>query len=100
MGRRSNVVSRSHNKEDDVPISHVMKISPNGRVSIPADVRARWHADRVIVVDLGDRVVLRPMPADPVGELEGVYRGRGQASDLEKRRARSEDAASDRLRSR
>lgn len=83
-----------------MPTAHVMKVSANGQVSIPAEVRARWQADRVIVVDLGDRVVLRPLPADPVGALEGAYRGRGPATERARRQARAEDAATERRRSR
>lgn len=72
----------------------VMKVSRNGQVSIPADARARWNADRVVVVDLGDRVVIRPMPADAVGELVGKYR-RGPATDAARRRARSDEATAE-----
>jgi bifunctional DNA-binding transcriptional regulator/antitoxin component of YhaV-PrlF toxin-antitoxin module len=73
-----------------------MKVSSNGQVSIPAPARARWQADRVVVVDLGDRVVLRPLPADPVGALVGKYRGRGPTTDEVRRAARADDAARDR----
>lgn len=69
---------------------HVMTISRNGQVSIPAETRARWNTRRVIVVDLGDRVVLRPAAAAPVAELQGKYRRRGPSSDAmrqEERRA-------------
>lgn len=74
--------------------SYVMKVSRNGQVSIPADARARWNAERVVVVDLGDRVVLRPLPQDPVEELVGKYR-RGPATDAARRRARAGDAAAE-----
>lgn len=77
---------------DGVPTSYVMKVSRNGQVSIPADARARWNADLVVVVDLGDRVVMRPLPDDPVGEMVGKYR-RGPATDLARRRGRTEDVA-------
>ncbi len=78
--------------------THVMKVSSNGQVSIPAEARARWKADRVVVVDLGDRVVLRPLPAEPVAELKGKYRGRGPSSDRARRRAQADDAARERRR--
>jgi len=55
----------------------VMKVSTNGQVSIPARASARWNADQVVVVDLGDRVVLRPLPTDPVEDLRGKYTRRG-----------------------
>ena len=68
--------------------SYVMKVARNGQVSIPAETRARWTADRVAIVDLGDRVVLRPLPTDPVGDIRGKYRGRGTTT-----RAREQDRA-------
>ncbi len=72
--------------------SYVMKVSRSGQVSIPADARARWNADRVVVVDLGDRVVLRPLPRDAVRELVGKYE-RGPSTDTARRRARIEEAS-------
>jgi hypothetical protein len=36
-----------------------MNVWSTGQVSIPAEAHARWNAERVVVVDLGDRVVLR-----------------------------------------
>lgn len=56
--------------------SYVMKVSSNGQMSIPAEARSRWGSDRVVVVDLGDRIVVRPLPEDPVGTLRGKYKGR------------------------
>ncbi len=72
--------------------SHVMTVSRNGQVSIPSEARARWNTRRVIVVDLGDRVVMRPLPDQPVGDLEGKYRGRGPSSDGARRQARQDEA--------
>lgn len=71
---------------------YVMKVSSNGQVSIPAEARARWGADRMLVVDLGDRIVMRPMPDDPIGDLRGKYAGRGPSTDEARRQARLEDA--------
>ena len=61
--------------------SYILKVSSNGRVTIPAEARARWGADRMLVVDLGDRIVMRPMPDDPIGDLQGKYRGRGPGTE-------------------
>jgi len=58
-----------------------MKVSQNGQVSIPADTRSRWDSSRVVIVDLGDRIVIRPLPDDPVGSLRGKYSGIGPDSD-------------------
>jgi bifunctional DNA-binding transcriptional regulator/antitoxin component of YhaV-PrlF toxin-antitoxin module len=73
--------------------THVRTVSQNGQVSIPAATRARWNARRVIVVDLGDRVVMRPLGDDPVGELKGKYRGRGPSTGRARQQARADDAA-------
>ena len=79
-------------------VSYVMKVSSNGQVSIPAEARSRWKADQVVVVDLGDRVVVRPLPQEPVDELRGKYRRRGPSTDRARRRARSEDVDAERRR--
>lgn len=60
---------------------HIMTMSRNGQVSIPAETRARWNTRRVSVVDLGDRVVMRPVSDDPVTALQGKYAGRGPTAD-------------------
>ena len=51
-----------------------MKISSNGQVSLPANTRRRWNADRVLVVDMGDYVIMRPYPDDPIRSLRGKYK--------------------------
>ena len=72
--------------------SHVMKVSRNGQVSIPAEARTRWQAERVVVVDLGDRVVIRPLPDDPVGALVGKYSGRGPSTTRARQAARADES--------
>jgi AbrB family looped-hinge helix DNA binding protein len=71
-----------------VASDRVMTLSRNGQVSIPAETRARWNTRKVIVVDLGDRVVLRPAAAAPVTELQGRYRGPGPSADSIRRQER------------
>lgn len=73
-------------------ISHVMKVSRNGQVSIPAETRARWKTQRVLVVDMGDHVLLRPLPDDPIGALRGKYAGRGPSTDEARREERRAEA--------
>jgi bifunctional DNA-binding transcriptional regulator/antitoxin component of YhaV-PrlF toxin-antitoxin module len=85
-----NAQSNTYNGE---VTTHVMTVSGNGQVSIPAGARARWKTRKVIVVDLGDRVVMRPAPDEPVEKLEGKYRMRGPSSDQARRQARLDDAA-------
>ncbi|MBI2168549.1 MAG: AbrB/MazE/SpoVT family DNA-binding domain-containing protein [Actinobacteria bacterium] len=79
-------------------MSHVMKISANGQVSIPADARARWNTRRVVVVDLGDRVVLRPVSDEPTEALRGKYRRRGPELDRARRAARHNEVVDERRR--
>ncbi|HUF32999.1 MAG TPA: AbrB/MazE/SpoVT family DNA-binding domain-containing protein [Acidimicrobiales bacterium] len=71
--------------------SHVMTVSRNGQVSIPAETRARWNTRQVLVVDLGDRVVMRPVGAEPVGELRGKYAKQGPATSRARRASRRVD---------
>lgn len=73
-------------------MSYVMKVSRNGQVSIPAEARARWGAERVVVVDLGDRVVLRPVTPGGIDELVGKYAGTGPATDAQRAVERRDEA--------
>lgn len=75
-----------------------MKVSRNGQVSIPAATRARWNASHVVVVDLGDRVVIGPLPDDPVAAVRGKYKERLPSTDDIRREAREGDAARERRR--
>lgn len=75
-----------------------MTVSRNGQVSIPADARARWKTRHVVVVDLGDRIVMRPLGERPVDDLGGKYRGRGSSTERARKDARAGEAARDRSR--
>jgi hypothetical protein len=48
-------------------------ISSGGQVSVPAAVRKRWRTRTVLAEDLGDHVVLRPVPDDPVAAAVGAF---------------------------
>ena len=78
--------------------SHTMKLSVNGQISIPSEVRKRWNVIKMTVVDCGDHLVIRPAPDDPVSALAGKYAGRGPSVDEMRAIARAEDAARDRSR--
>jgi bifunctional DNA-binding transcriptional regulator/antitoxin component of YhaV-PrlF toxin-antitoxin module len=78
--------------------SYVMKVSRNGQVSIPAEARRRWKAEKMIVVDLGDRIVMRPFSDDARAELMGKYKGRGPTTDEARAQERAEDAERERRR--
>jgi len=72
--------------------SHVMTLSRNGQVSIPAGTRARWNTRQVLVVDLGDRVVMRPVGPEPVGGLRGKYANQGPATSRARHESRRDEA--------
>lgn len=76
------------------------KITSAGQVSIPAEVRERWAASNVLIVDEGDRIVMQPLPDNPLQAIRGILKGKGRseisAADAV-RQARNEDnAASER----
>lgn len=59
---------------------------------VPAVVRHRWGAKVVALEDLGDSLLVRPQPEDPVAAARGALRGRVRPSD-ELRAAGREDEA-------
>jgi bifunctional DNA-binding transcriptional regulator/antitoxin component of YhaV-PrlF toxin-antitoxin module len=72
---------------------HLKTMSRNGQVSIPAQTRARWGTRKVIVVDLGDRVVMRPAPdEDPIDALQGKYADRGPDTAAARKMARRDES--------
>lgn len=70
-----------------------MKVSVNGQVSIPARARARWQPDRVVIVDLGDRLIIRPLSDDPISNLRGRYRGQGPPTSTARDHERAADSS-------
>lgn len=69
------------------------KVTSNGQVSLPAELRHRWRAPAVLVIDKGDYAIVRPIPDDPVTALRGSHAGPGPASDRVRADERSADAA-------
>jgi len=75
---------------------HVMKISGNGQISLPADVRARWGVDKVYVIDMWpisrkDEVLVVPVPDDPIAAVRGIDKGRGPNTDELRQLMREEE---------
>ena len=93
-----NEIMTSYKDTESAPVSFVMKVSSNGQISIPASVRARWKADEVVVVDMGNRVVMRPRSSDPVGNFRGKAKGRTPTTDELRRVERQDEAARERRR--
>lgn len=68
------------------------KITKAGQVSIPAEIRHRWGASTVAIEDEGDRIVLRPVPDDPIAALRGIFADNNPMTAAEAvRAARDED---------
>jgi hypothetical protein len=74
------------------------KITAGGQISLPAVVRRRWGAKVVTLEDLGDSLVVRPQPDDPIAAARGALRGRVRASDELRAAAREDEAHAERRR--
>jgi bifunctional DNA-binding transcriptional regulator/antitoxin component of YhaV-PrlF toxin-antitoxin module len=70
------------------------RVTAGGQISLPASVRRRWGTARVAIVDEGDRVVVTPVPDDPIAAVRGSLSGRvGPAEALRGAARRDEDAS-------
>ncbi|HEX7131499.1 MAG TPA: AbrB/MazE/SpoVT family DNA-binding domain-containing protein [Iamia sp.] len=69
-----------------------MKVTKAGQISLPAEIRHRWKVERVLIVDHGDRIEVRPMVDDPIGAIRGKYKGLGINTDEMRAEARREEA--------
>ena len=75
-----------------------MKVTRAGQISLPAEIRHRWKVQRVLVVDHGDRIEIRPIEDDLISALEGKYKGLGVSAEEMRAEARREEAAAERRR--
>ena len=73
----------------------VRKITAGGQISLPATVRIRWRTRSVAVEDLGDRVVVRPLPDDPIVAARGALEEKLGATKSLRARARKDEAAAE-----
>lgn len=51
----------------------LINVSERGQISLPSEIRHKWQARRLLLVDEGDRVVLRPVADDPIAAVVGKY---------------------------
>ncbi len=77
----------------------IAKVTTSGQVSLPAPVRKRWGTAQVVIEDEGDRVVVRPLPNDPIAAACGSLKRRGVPSEAIRARERTTEAARQRRRS-
>jgi bifunctional DNA-binding transcriptional regulator/antitoxin component of YhaV-PrlF toxin-antitoxin module len=68
------------------------KITAGGQISLPAAIRKRWGARTVALEDLGDRVIVRPLPDDPIAAARGALKGRLGPTTALRAEARKDEA--------
>ncbi len=73
-------------------------ISKGGQISLPAPIRKRWGTTAVVLEDLGDRIVIRPIPADPIAAAKGTLRAPRRTAEADRRRLRRDEEAAERRR--
>ncbi len=77
------------------------KVTQGGQISIPATIRRRWGTSRLTLEDLGDRVVLKPAPDDPIAAARGALAGElSLSSERLREQARADEARAEWRRSR
>jgi bifunctional DNA-binding transcriptional regulator/antitoxin component of YhaV-PrlF toxin-antitoxin module len=72
-----------------------IRISKGGQISLPAPIRRRWETDSLVIEDLGDRVILRPIPTDPIGAAAGALGSGTMTSTQARERVRREEQAAE-----
>jgi len=69
-----------------------LRISAGGQVSVPAAVRHRWKTKVVVAEDLGDHLILRPAPEDPIEAAMGAFADSpGPSADQMRQESREEE---------
>lgn len=98
--RRLRIVHNMIRSLYDTHMNHVViaKVTSSGQLSLPASVRRRWGTSRVAIADEGDRVVVRPVPQDPVKAACGSLAARGGRSQAVRAAERRRAAAAERRR--
>jgi bifunctional DNA-binding transcriptional regulator/antitoxin component of YhaV-PrlF toxin-antitoxin module len=71
-------------------------ISRGGQISVPAAIRRRWGTTAVLIDDRGDSLVIRPLPADPIGAARGSLPSRIASEETRAMLRREEDEAEQR----
>jgi bifunctional DNA-binding transcriptional regulator/antitoxin component of YhaV-PrlF toxin-antitoxin module len=77
---------------DIISAMRIARISRGGQVSIPASVKRRWRAERVVIEDRGDELVVRPLPDDPIGAALSLFPAGGPTTDEIRAQLRDEEA--------
>jgi hypothetical protein len=73
----------------------IYKITESGQLSLPAHVRRRWATSLVQLDDLGDHVVIRPVPEDPIRAARGALKHSAVSTDQLRKRARADETGAE-----
>lgn len=68
------------------------KVTRNGQVSLPAELRHRWASGTVLVIDRGDYAIVRPIPTEPLARLRGAHAGPGPSTEQARAGERAAEA--------
>ncbi len=71
------------------------KVTRNGQVSLPAELRHRWGTGAVLVIDRGDYAIVRPIPDDAVAALRRAHAGTGPTTDSARAAERAVDRSAE-----
>ena len=71
----------------------IARVTSSGQLSIPASIRKRWGTSRVLLEDEGDRLVVMPVPDDPIAALRGSLKGKLPPTEELRRQARADEKA-------
>ena len=74
----------------------IVRVTSNGSISLPAEIRRRWGVSRVAIIDRGDLAVVPAVPEDPIAHYRGRYAGKGPTTDTLRRSERNADEAAER----
>ena len=74
----------------------IARVTANGQISLPAEVRRRWAVDRVVIVDRGSHVIVKALGPDPIADYRGRFPGCGPDVDELRRQERLADQRAER----
>jgi bifunctional DNA-binding transcriptional regulator/antitoxin component of YhaV-PrlF toxin-antitoxin module len=73
-------------------MSKRVKISLGGQISIPAAIRRRWGTTTLALQDDGERIVLTPLPDDPIAAAEGALAAEFADVDVDRLRVAARES--------
>lgn len=72
------------------------RVTSSGQLSIPASIRKRWATRSVALDDQGDRLVITPVPDDPIAAVRGILKGEIGSTEELRAAARQDESLRER----